>query len=320
MNEPALLEAKGVQVDFKVRGRRLHAVAGATLSVAHGESVGLVGESGCGKSTFGRALVRLVELTAGEVRFNGTDVTGLKMSGLRALRRCMPIIFQDPISSLNPRRNIGETIAEPLRYAGNRDVNAQVRTATALLERVGLDPAFASRKPHQLSGGQCQRVSIARALAAQPQLLICDEVVSALDVSVQAQIINLLQDLRLERGLALLFISHDLAVVRRIADRVAVMYLGVLCEVADVDSFFAAPAHPYSQALLSAAPDMNSIGKHSRITLKGETPSPFDPPSGCRFRTRCPRAEELCATEAPLLRDIVPGRSVACHFPIRVAP
>jgi peptide/nickel transport system ATP-binding protein len=319
MNAPALLEAEGVQVDFKVRGRRLHAVAGATLSVAAGESVGLVGESGCGKSTFGRALVRLVKPTAGEVRFNGIDVTRLDTAGLRALRRRMPIVFQDPISSLNPRRSICETIAEPLRYAGNKDADAHARKAAELLERVGLDPAFSSRKPHQLSGGQCQRVSIARALAADPQLLICDEAVSALDVSVQAQIVNLLQDLRREQGLALLFISHDLAVVRRISDRVAVMYLGVLCEVADVDSFFAAPAHPYSQALLSSVPDMDVSSKLTRITLKGEMPSPLDPPSGCRFRTRCPRAEERCAAEVPLLRDIAPGRRVACHFPIRTA-
>jgi peptide/nickel transport system ATP-binding protein len=319
MNVPVLLEAEGVQVDFKVRGRRLQAVAGATLSVAAGESVGLVGESGCGKSTFGRALVRLVQPSGGNVRFDGIDVTRLDAAGLRALRRRMPIVFQDPISSLNPRRNIGGTIAEPLRYAGNGDAGAQARKAEELLDRVGLDPAFASRKPHQLSGGQCQRVSIARALAAQPQLLICDEAVSALDVSVQAQIVNLLQDLRREQGLALLFISHDLAVVRRISDRVAVMYLGVLCEVADVDGFFAAPAHPYSQALLSAVPDMDGHGKLTRIALKGEMPSPLDPPSGCRFRTRCPRAEERCAAEAPPLREIAQGRRVACHFPIRIA-
>ena len=316
MTTPALLEAEGVLVDFKVRGRRLQAVAGASLCVGHGESVGLVGESGCGKSTFGRSLVRLVEPTSGKVRFDGIDVMALDTAGLRALRRRMPIVFQDPISSLNPRRNVGETIVESLRYAGNRDGVAQARKAAELLERVGLDPAFASRKPHQLSGGQCQRVSIARALAAEPQLLICDEAVSALDVSVQAQIVNLLQDLRRDGGLALLFISHDLAVVRRISDRVAVMYLGVLCEVADVDSFFAAPAHPYSQALLSAVPDMDSRTSQARIALTGEMPSPLDPPSGCRFRTRCPRAEQRCAAEAPLLRDLAPGRRVACHFPI----
>jgi peptide/nickel transport system ATP-binding protein len=319
MNAPVLLEAEGVHVDFKVRGRRLQAVADASLSVAAGESVGLVGESGCGKSTFGRALVRLVQPTAGHVRFGGVDVTGLGTLGLRALRRRMPIVFQDPISSLNPRRSIGETVAEPLRYAGDTDTAGQARRVAELLEQVGLDPAFASRKPHQLSGGQCQRVSIARALAAEPQLLICDEAVSALDVSVQAQVVNLLQDLRRARGLALLFISHDLAVVRRIADRVAVMYLGVVCEVAEVDSFFAAPAHPYSQALLSAVPDMDGQSRKTRITLKGEMPSPLDPPSGCRFRTRCPRAEEHCAAEAPKLREIAPGRSVACHFPIRTA-
>ena len=317
MNAPALLEAEGVEVNFKVRGRRLHAVAGATLSVAAGESVGLVGESGCGKSTFGRSLVRLVKPTAGKVRFDGVDVARLGTAGLRALRRRMPIVFQDPISSLNPRRSIGETIAEPLRYAGTGDPDSQARKAAELLERVGLDPSFASRKPHQLSGGQCQRVSIARALAADPQLLICDEAVSALDVSVQAQIVNLLQDLQRARGLALLFISHDLAVVRHIADRVAVMYLGVLCEVAEVDSFFAAPAHPYSRALLSAVPDMDGGSRRTRIALKGEMPSPLDPPSGCRFRTRCPRAEARCAAEVPPLRDIAPGRRVACHFPMK---
>lgn len=313
-----LLYAEGVRVDFNVRGRRLQAVAGATLSVQAGESVGLVGESGCGKSTFGRALVRLVAPSAGRVRFAGEDLGELDAARLRALRRRMPIVFQDPISSLNPRRTIGETLVEAMRYAeGGAPADAQARAA-ALLERVGLDPAFASRRPHELSGGQCQRVSIARALAAQPQLLICDEAVSALDVSVQAQIVNLLQDLRRGSGLALLFISHDLAVVRHIADRVAVMYLGTVCEVADTDAFFAAPAHPYSEALLSAVPEIDPAARRTRITLQGEMPSPLDPPSGCRFRTRCPRAAERCAAEAPALRDIAPGRQVACHFPLQV--
>ncbi|ABM56713.1 ABC transporter ATP-binding protein [Verminephrobacter eiseniae] len=320
MKAAALLQAKDVQVDFTVRGRRLQAVAGVTLCLAPAEALGLVGESGCGKSTFGRALVRLVQPTAGTVCFDGIDVTRLDMARLRILRRRMPIVFQDPISSLNPRRSIGQTIAEPMRYAGLRDPAAQARQTQALLERVGLDPALAARQPHQLSGGQCQRVSIARALAAGPQLLICDEAVSALDVSVQAQIVNLLQDLRRARALALLFISHDLAVVRRIADRVAVMYLGRLCEVADVERFFAAPAHPYSQALLSAVPDMDGKRQPARITLHGELPSPLAPPSGCRFRTRCPRAQARCAAEAPLLREIAPGSSVACHFPDEPAP
>lgn len=319
MSAPALLEARGLQVHFKLRGRRLQALAGATLSVAIAQSVALVGESGCGKSTFGRALVRLVPLTAGAIDFGGVDVRQLDMAGLRALRRRMPIVFQDPVSSLNPLRSIGQTIAEPLRYAGHAS-RVQTAQAAALLERVGLDPGFAARKPHQLSGGQCQRVSIARALAADPQLLICDEAVSALDVSVQAQIVNLLQDLQRDRKLALLFISHDLALVRRIAERIAVMYLGVVCEVAGVDDFFAAPAHPYSQALLSAVPDIDAVGKRPRITLTGEMPSPLDPPHGCRFRTRCAHARARCTQEEPLLRETAPGRSVACHFPIVSKP
>src|SRR6218665_757723 len=226
MKAAALLQAKDVQVDFTVRGRRLQAVAGVTLCLAPAEALGLVGESGCGKSTFGRALVRLVQPTAGTVCCDGIDVTRLDMSRLRIVRRRMPIVFQDPISSLNRRSSIGQTNAEPMRYAGLRDPAAQARQPQALLERVGLDPALAAPQPHQLSGGQCQRVSIARELAAGPPLLTCDEPASALDVSVQAQIVNLLQDLRRARALALLFISHDLAVVRRIADRVAVMYLG----------------------------------------------------------------------------------------------
>jgi peptide/nickel transport system ATP-binding protein len=312
----ALLQVEDLHVDFTVRGRRLQAVNGASLSIAAGESVGLVGESGCGKSTLGRALVRLVPPSAGRVRFDGEDVGALDAAGLRSLRRRMPIVFQDPISSLNPRRSIGDTIAAPLRYAGSRDTAAHARRAAELLERVGLDPAFASRRPHQLSGGQCQRVSIARSLASEPRLLICDEAVSALDVSVQAQIVNLLRDLRRDHDLALLFISHDLAVVRRIADRVAVMYLGTLCEVGAVDDFFAAPAHPYSAALLSAVPEMDPRARRPRIALQGEMPSPLDPPSGCRFRTRCPRAQARCATEAPALRELQPGRRVACHFPI----
>ena len=311
-----LLQAEGVQVDFQVRGRRLQAVAGASLSVAAGESVGLVGESGCGKSTFGRALVRLVVPTAGRVRFAGDDLATMNSARLRALRRRMPIVFQDPISSLNPRRSIGDSIAEAMRYAsGVMPADAAARVSQ-LLERVGLDPAFASRRPHALSGGQCQRVSIARCLAAEPQLLICDEAVSALDVSVQAQIVNLLQDLRRDTGLALLFISHDLAVVRHVADRVAVMYLGTVCEVAGTDGFFAAPAHPYSQALLSAVPEIDPSVRRARITLHGEMPSALDPPSGCRFRTRCPRATTRCAVETPALRSIAPGRQVACHFPL----
>jgi peptide/nickel transport system ATP-binding protein len=315
MNEP-LLQVEDLKVDFTVRGRRLQAVTGANLAISAGESVGLVGESGCGKSTLGRAIVRLVPPTAGRVRFDGIDVGALGTAGLRSLRRRMPIVFQDPISSLNPRRTIGDTIAEPLRYAGSRDTAGHAGKAVELLERVGLDPAFASRRPHQLSGGQCQRVSIARSLATEPQLLICDEAVSALDVSVQAQIVNLLRDLRRDRGLAMLFISHDLAVVRRIADRVAVMYLGTLCEVAGVDDFFVSPAHPYSAALLSAVPEMDPAARRPRLALKGEMPSPLDPPSGCRFRTRCPRAQARCATEAPALRELQPGRRVACHFPI----
>jgi peptide/nickel transport system ATP-binding protein len=309
-----LLEVEHLRVEFPAGGRRkVHAVSDVSFTLDRGETLGLVGESGCGKSSTGRAIMLLPPPTSGRVRYAGEELTGLPERRLRSRRQRMQLIFQDPISSLNPRLPLWKIVAEPLLIAGGGGAR---EAAGELLERVGIDPSWSDRRPHQLSGGQCQRVSIARALACRPGLLICDEPVSALDVSVQAQVLNLLQDLKDAAGLSMLFISHDLSVVKNVSDRVAVMYLGRLCEVAPAQALYDRPAHPYTAALLAAVPEPDPTARRLEATLGGEPPSPLDPPSGCRFRTRCPRAEARCATEEPTMRQVAPGQSVACHFPL----
>ncbi len=295
----------------------MQAVAGVTFTLDEGETLGLVGESGCGKSTTGRAVVQVEKATSGKVTFQGAELTSLDRGDLRQKRTEMQMIFQDPISSLNPRRRVADIVAEPLtiwRIGTKEERRAKVN---AVLESVGIDPSVAgNRYPREFSGGQCQRISIARALVLEPKLLVCDEIVSALDVSVQAQILNLLEDLKAQHNLTLLFIAHDLAVVKNVSDRVAVMYLGRLCEIAPSDVLYATPAHHYTEALLSSAVEPNPDVTRTPVILAGEPPSPINPPSGCRFRTRCPRAEARCAAEVPELRQIGPDHVVACHFPV----
>jgi oligopeptide/dipeptide ABC transporter ATP-binding protein len=294
--------------------RTVQAVNGVSFVIGRGETLGLIGESGCGKSTLGRALLRLHEPTSGDILFDGIDVTALDAQSLKAMRRRMQIIFQDPYASLNPRRTVEQIVGLPLRIHG-RLSSAEVRErAAALLARVGLKGAHLGRYPHQFSGGQRQRIAIARALILHPEFVVCDEPVSALDVSVQAQIIALLAELKREFGLTYLFISHDLSVVAYVSDRVAVMYLGEIVEMADVRSLLSRPSHPYTQALLSALPQVDHAGRHQRIALKGDLPSPLDPPSGCKFHTRCPRAMAICRETAPQPVRLSPSQTVACHL------
>jgi len=317
--DDTLLRAENLVVEFPVgsTGLKVHAVSDVSLDIKEGETLGLVGESGCGKSTTGRALMQMPRPTSGEVMFDGTDLTQLPNKELREVRPRMQMIFQDPISSLNPRRRVFDIVAEPLRVWNRGTKEEQRKTVNDTLEAVGIPPDSANRRPHQFSGGQCQRISIARAVVLDPKIIICDEPVSALDVSVQAQILNLLEEMKTRYGLTLVFIAHDLAVVKNVSDRVAVMYLGKLCEVAPPDELYARPAHPYTAALLESIPVADpTIRPSEEAVLGGEIPSPVAPPSGCRFRTRCPRAQDMCAQVEPKMRQIGLGHYVACHFPL----
>ncbi|MDZ7673448.1 MAG: oligopeptide/dipeptide ABC transporter ATP-binding protein [Acidimicrobiales bacterium] len=314
-----VLRVEDLVVEFPAgRGRTVHAVSGVSFDVVRGETLGLVGESGCGKSTTGKAIVRLVPITSGEVTFGDTDITKLRGGALRELRQNLQMIFQDPVSSINPRRRVRDIVGEPLedleRGTDGRRRARSTRCSTRRRARSRRWPATADR--HEFSGGQCQRICIARSLVLDPELVICDEPVSALDVSVQAQILNLLEDMKQAYGLTLIFIAHDLAVVKNVSDRVAVMYLGKICEVASPDDLYHHPAHPYSSALLSAIPLPDPDVVPDTSDVAGELPSPMDPPSGCRFRTRCPQAQDRCAEEEPVVREVADNHYVACHFPL----
>jgi len=308
----ALLEVEGLAKHYPMRGGIVRAVDGVSFALARGETLALVGESGCGKSTTARLVLRLIEPSGGTVRFDGVEVAG--GAALRALRRRVQVVFQDPYASLNPRLKVGETIAEPMEVHGIGDAASRAARVEELLGLVGLAPYHAQRYPHEFSGGQRQRIGIARALAVQPELVVCDEPVSALDVSIQAQVVNLLKDLQARLGLSYLFIAHDLAVVRHMADRVAVMYLGQIVELAPKRALFAAPRHPYTRALLDAIPRPDPRRRGGVQHLGGDVPSPMNPPPGCRFHTRCPHAAAICREQVPPLRALAPGHAAACHL------
>ena len=323
--QPEVLRVTDLQKYFPVKksgiiqrpDEPIRAVDGLSLSVRQGETVGLVGESGCGKSTAGRTMLKLLEPTGGTIEFEGEDITHASGTKLRKLRREMQMVFQDPYGSLNPRHTIGKIIAAPFDIQGIKPEGGIRKEVRALMERVGLNPEHYNRYPHEFSGGQRQRIGVARAIALKPKLIVCDEPVSALDVSIQAQVINLLEDIQDEQNLSYVFIAHDLSVVRHISDRVVVMYLGKLMEMADRDTLYEHPLHPYTHSLMSAVPvpDPRHSAGRERIILHGDLPSPQHPPSGCVFRTRCYKAQQRCADEVPLARELAPGHVVACHFP-----
>ena len=325
MTQP-LLELQGISKHFPVKKGLIRqkvvgtvrAVDEVSFKLMAGETLAIVGESGCGKSTTARLALRLLEPTAGRVLFEGEDVTHASGAKLRDLRRQMQVVFQDPYASLNPRMTVGELIAEPMLVHGVGTDASRRERVIELLRRVDLAPYHAARYPHEFSGGQRQRIGIARALSLSPKLIVCDEPVSALDVSIQAQVVNLLKDLQKEMGLSYLFISHGLPVVKHMADRVAVMYLGQVVEIADKHQLYNNPRHPYTQALLSAAPQPDPASRGSWNVLGGDVPSPLNPPSGCRFHTRCPLAQDLCKQQVPELKDLGTGQQVACHFEAQV--
>jgi peptide/nickel transport system ATP-binding protein len=314
-----VLRVEDLVMEFPVgrTGLKVNAVSGISFDVLRGETLGLVGESGCGKSTTGKAIMQLPRPTSGSVVFEGQQLTELARDDMREARTKMQMIFQDPISSLNPRRKVRDIVREPLHIWKRGDKSAQLAKVDALLDEVGIDPQRAAEsQPHQFSGGQCQRISIARSLVLDPTMIICDEPVSALDVSVQAQVLNLLEDLKAKHNLTLIFIAHDLAVVKNVSDRVAVMYLGKICEVAPSDDLYRAPAHHYTNVLLSSIPVPDPEVAVGRVAAEGEPPSPVMPPPGCRFNPRCPAATDRCRAEEPTLREIAPGHFVACHHPV----
>lgn len=319
--KPPLLEVKALYRYFRIKKRHLfgpaakvQAVDGVSFTLDEGETLGLVGESGCGKSTTGRLVLNILTPSAGEIRFDGADVTGLDPEDWRALRLDMQMIFQDSLSALDPRMNIGDQIREPLDIHGIGNARERADKVNEMLDAVGLPLGVVQRYPHELSGGQQQRVVIARALILRPRLIVCDEPVSALDVSIQAQVINLLRDLQARFKVAYLFISHDLSVVRHISDRIAVMYLGQIVEMAPRDELFDRPRHPYTKALIAAIPIPDPKIRRERVILHGDPPSAIDPPAGCRFHTRCPHAKPICGTEVPVLKPVAAGHLVACHL------
>lgn len=319
-----LLSVKDLTKHFPIKSGMLfskskayvHAVDGVSFDIYNGETLGLVGESGCGKSTTGRTILQLYKPTSGSVVFDGQDLTKLKGEDLRTMRKKFQMIFQDPYASLNPRMTVEQIISEPMEIHHTVKKDKQTARVKELLELVGLNPAFINRYPHEFSGGQRQRIGIARALALEPELIVCDEPISALDVSVQAQVVNLLEDLQKQMGLTYLFIAHDLSMVRHISNRIAVMYLGIIVELAERNELYKNPLHPYSQALLSAVPypDPEIEETRQRIILEGDVPSPVNPPSGCRFRNRCRFAQDICAKTRPEFKEVAPGHFAACHF------